>query len=742
MKKLCTIFSFLIFSGWAHAEPLKQVFNPFTGKQDYITRMDSNTVVAGANCTTTSNSNGTVTVTCTGSGGSGVTVYPATATASFPFGFTVSTITAGSLTSTTLGNNPYGVFSASGTSQAVQVNINGRPSGGEQNQIGGMTINGPSDVNSGFSPALLVLADSTTNATNGAGLLEIWEGATAHNSYLLWIHGMSTRNSDEPIRFDGPTYGIDEVSTSTDAAHGIGKWKVISMAYASNKLQVASPRAWDNSTFEHEIEVYPLAQTVNLPGFYMSPQSLDNDSGILTSSDTTGITFQGLNGSAVGLTGALNPNASYTFALPSTVGAQGQVLYHNGNRGKNFNVRQMEWTTGGSAGQVLTYQGTSAPTWTTVSGSGGGASSLGVFQDGVQIASPTAQINLFGKDFNTFLQGTTTAYISLNSGTTDFIWNTTSAQSATLDVSSGTISNFTAADSTSTNISANSIRLLNQGNTRIVFMNGNNLASSSNFTWNGATLTMPNLTATGTALLSVAGSTVTIQGISNLTGTVNISSGVQLNGQTGTNGQVMTSGGPSTTPTWTTVSATPGGASTNVQFNSGSAFSGNNFFQYSGSSITMLAPLTVSATSQSTIVSFSTSPTGSMFVAVSSTVATAPSDFLLTVSSVDKTMDFGVQNDGHIISSGTTPSMGTCGVSPSVNGTDNAGVITAGSGVVTSCTLNFAYAWANPPVCVESDNSVAITGDVSSISTTSVTFSFSASLGSGLIYYICFGEKG
>lgn len=69
MKKLSLLFSFLFVSGWSCAEPLKQVFNPFTGKPDYITRIDSNTVIGGTNCTSTSNANGTVTITCAGGGG-------------------------------------------------------------------------------------------------------------------------------------------------------------------------------------------------------------------------------------------------------------------------------------------------------------------------------------------------------------------------------------------------------------------------------------------------------------------------------------------------------------------------------------------------------------------------------------------------------------------------------------------------------------------------------------------------
>lgn len=59
----------IIISSPCFAEPTKTVFNPFTGKQDYITRIDSNTVVAGTNVSVLSNSNGTVTISSSGSGG-------------------------------------------------------------------------------------------------------------------------------------------------------------------------------------------------------------------------------------------------------------------------------------------------------------------------------------------------------------------------------------------------------------------------------------------------------------------------------------------------------------------------------------------------------------------------------------------------------------------------------------------------------------------------------------------------
>jgi hypothetical protein len=98
-------------------------------------------------------------------------------------------------------------------------------------------------------------------------------------------------------------------------------------------------------------------------------------------------------------------------------------------------------------------------------------------------------------------------------------------------------------------------------------------------------------------------------------------------------------------------------------------------------------------------------------------------------------------NNHYSETSSVQPVISSCGTSPSVVGGDSAGTISVGSGVaVTGCTLTFAVPWVNTPMCTESDNSTAITGDIASISNTAVTFGFSASLGGGKIYYICIGS--
>jgi hypothetical protein len=70
MCKIVLFSIILIFiSAWSFAEQLKTVFNPFTGKQDYITRLDGTTIVAG-NCISVSCVNGVCTITAICGGGS------------------------------------------------------------------------------------------------------------------------------------------------------------------------------------------------------------------------------------------------------------------------------------------------------------------------------------------------------------------------------------------------------------------------------------------------------------------------------------------------------------------------------------------------------------------------------------------------------------------------------------------------------------------------------------------------
>jgi hydrogenase/urease accessory protein HupE len=100
-----------------------------------------------------------------------------------------------------------------------------------------------------------------------------------------------------------------------------------------------------------------------------------------------------------------------------------------------------------------------------------------------------------------------------------------------------------------------------------------------------------------------------------------------------------------------------------------------------------------------------------------------------------------LQAHAHHGITGASPSMGTCGITPSVSGNDSVGTITVGSGVVTSCAMNFASTWTTTPICVSTTDSATISSGITSLSTTVLTVGLSATLGSGHIYYLCWEKQ-
>lgn len=102
-----------------------------------------------------------------------------------------------------------------------------------------------------------------------------------------------------------------------------------------------------------------------------------------------------------------------------------------------------------------------------------------------------------------------------------------------------------------------------------------------------------------------------------------------------------------------------------------------------------------------------------------------------------------VSSFSHLSVFPSSPTITSCGTSPNgrVTGSDTTGVITIGGGVTTACTLTFVNAWRLTPVCIISDNATTATIDISAISTTAFTVSSSATIGSGQVYYHCFGNE-
>lgn len=97
----------------------------------------------------------------------------------------------------------------------------------------------------------------------------------------------------------------------------------------------------------------------------------------------------------------------------------------------------------------------------------------------------------------------------------------------------------------------------------------------------------------------------------------------------------------------------------------------------------------------------------------------------------------GYDNDGHVFTSGPAPVISSCGTgSGTVVGDDQSGTITTAT-AATACTATFSKAYRGTPVCTVTDNSLVGFADISSISTTAVTFGISSALTGGLLYYQC-----
>jgi hypothetical protein len=100
-----------------------------------------------------------------------------------------------------------------------------------------------------------------------------------------------------------------------------------------------------------------------------------------------------------------------------------------------------------------------------------------------------------------------------------------------------------------------------------------------------------------------------------------------------------------------------------------------------------------------------------------------------------------VDENGHM-SSGGTPTLGTCGTSSSIVGNDHAMKIQIG-GVngVTSCTVNFFSAWqGNTPVCIAANETNEIRRIRATATATQLTISATTSFANDSIAVLCYGR--
>lgn len=85
------------------------------------------------------------------------------------------------------------------------------------------------------------------------------------------------------------------------------------------------------------------------------------------------------------------------------------------------------------------------------------------------------------------------------------------------------------------------------------------------------------------------------------------------------------------------------------------------------------------------------------------------------------------------------PTISSCGTSPTASSAsrNEGGDITIGTGGITACTLTFTGTLPHVPKCTANTNSATITAGITALSTTAVTFGFSADLSGGVLRYQC-----
>lgn len=131
-----------------------------------------------------------------------------------------------------------------------------------------------------------------------------------------------------------------------------------------------------------------------------------------------------------------------------------------------------------------------------------------------------------------------------------------------------------------------------------------------------------------------------------------------------------------------------------------------------------------------------TSPFATMSInATSSQTAFAVGSSTQTYALIDKF--------GHWIFGGGTPSVSSCGTSPTVIGNDQSGQVTIGSGAVSACTITFKAAWTVAPVCTANFDSTAATATVATLNVSNASLILRTTvpnIGGGKLNYICLGR--
>lgn len=94
----------------------------------------------------------------------------------------------------------------------------------------------------------------------------------------------------------------------------------------------------------------------------------------------------------------------------------------------------------------------------------------------------------------------------------------------------------------------------------------------------------------------------------------------------------------------------------------------------------------------------------------------------------------------HMLNTGAAPSIAFCGTSPSVTGTDTAGIITSGTAGPTTCVVTFKAAYLATPWCTVSAQTIASLTSYT-VSTAGIALVMPAGANNVLYNYTCSGSK-
>lgn len=141
-------------------------------------------------------------------------------------------------------------------------------------------------------------------------------------------------------------------------------------------------------------------------------------------------------------------------------------------------------------------------------------------------------------------------------------------------------------------------------------------------------------------------------------------------------------------------------------------------------------------TSIATAFGVSTSTVGNPIFGVDTT-NTAGNIF--SIATTTGTIFWGIDRVGHIFATTSTPTLSSCGTSPSMTGGDSRGTITTGA-TASGCTVTFGTAYTNVPSCVVTPQTGSVINTFSYTVSASAITATETGLGGGKFDYICMGN--